>query len=214
MKHPRPARPLTDRPPLLLGGVALASAFALAGDPGVALAHSGGAAAGRGFVSGFLHPLGGLDHVLAMLAVGMWGAQLGQPAIWVLPIAFPMVMALGGVAGILALPLPATEIGVALSVVVLGSMIALDRRPPLVLAALLVAFFAIFHGYAHGAELPGRAGALPYSAGFVLATGLIHLAGIGIGCVVWLPHGVRLLRGGGSAIALVGLGLIGKLLLG
>jgi urease accessory protein len=182
--------------------------------PGSAFAHAGGEAAGAGFLTGFQHPLGGIDHVLAMLAVGMWGAQLGSPAIWALPVAFPMVMAFGGVAGILGIPLPAVELGVTFSVVVLGSMIALDRRPPLWGAALIVAFFAVFHGYAHGAELPGQTGAVAYSAGFVVATGMIHVTGIGIGFVVKVPHGSELLRIGGGAIALTGLLLAGQLLLG
>jgi urease accessory protein len=182
--------------------------------PSSAFAHAGGEAAGAGFLTGFLHPLGGIDHVLAMLAVGMWGAQLGNPAIWALPVAFPMVMAFGGVAGILGVPLPAVELGVTFSVVVLGSMIALDRRPPLWGAALIVAFFAVFHGYAHGAELPGQTGAVAYSAGFVVATGMIHVTGIGIGFVVKVPHGSELLRIGGGAIALTGLLLAGQLLLG
>jgi urease accessory protein len=181
--------------------------------PTSALGHAGGGTAGAGFLTGFLHPLGGLDHVLAMLAVGMWGAQLGNPAIWVLPVAFPLVMALGGVAGILGVPLIGMELGVTVSVIVLGSMIALDRRPPLWVAFLLVSFFAVFHGYAHGAELPGKTGAVAYSAGFVTATGLIHLTGIGIGFVVKLPHGVKLLRAGGSAIAAAGVFLAGQLLL-
>jgi urease accessory protein len=177
--------------------------------PTSAWAHTGGIG---GFGAGFLHPLGGLDHILAMLAVGMWGAQLGAPALWVLPIAFPMVMALGGVAGIVGLPLPGVELGITLSVVVLGAMIALDRRPPLWVAALLVGCFAVFHGYAHGVELPGQASAVPYSAGFVTATGLIHLTGIAIGLVVGLPYGARLLRIGGSAISAAGLVLAWSLL--
>jgi urease accessory protein len=181
--------------------------------PAGALAHTEGGAAGAGFLTGFLHPLRGLDHVLAMLAVGMWGAQLGNPAIWMLPVAFPQVMALGGVAGILGLPLVGIELGVTVSVLVLGSMIALDRRPPLWVAFLMVSFFAVFHGYAHGAELPGQTGAVAYSAGFVTATGLIHLTGIGIGLVVKLPQGTRLLRAGGGVIAAAGLLLAGQLLL-
>ena len=136
-----------------------------------------------------------------MLAVGMWGAQLGPPALWMLPIAFPLVMSIGGVAGILQLPIPSIEPG-----------IALDRRPPLWIAGLLVSFFAVFHGYAHGAELPNQAGAVAYSAGFVLATGLIHLTGIGIGFVTQLPNGLRLLRAGGAAISLAGLVLAWQLL--
>jgi urease accessory protein len=182
--------------------------------PALAQAHTDGAAGGSSFVTGFRHPLSGLDHVLAMLAVGMWGAQLGPPALWVLPIAFPLVMAHGGVAGIVGLPIPPVEIGIAVSVVVLGSMIALDARPRLFWACALVAFFAVFHGYAHGKELPGHAGAVAYSAGFVIATGLIHLAGIAIGLVVKLPHGERALRLGGSAIALCGLYLAWQVLPG
>jgi urease accessory protein len=192
---------------------AAATALPLALLSSSAFAHASGTAAGAGFVTGFLHPLGGLDHLLAMLAVGMWGAQLGNPAIWALPVAFPMVMAFGGVAGILGVPLPAVEIGVAISVVVLGAMIGLDRRPPLWGAALIVTFFAVFHGYAHGAELPGQTSAVAYSAGFVTATGLIHITGIGIGFVTKLPHGTLILRVGGSAIAVTGLLLAGRLLL-
>ena len=165
-----------------------------------------------GFASGFLHPLSGVDHVLAMLAVGMWGAQLGPPALWALPVTFPLIMSLGGVAGILGVPLPSVEAGIALSVITLGAMIALDQRPPLAVALPLIAFFAVFHGYAHGLELPGKAGAVAYSAGFVLATGMIHIAGIGIGLVVKLPHGLRLLRAGGTAISAAGLYLAWRLM--
>jgi len=191
-----------------LAATALAASGALL-LPAPAAAHVGSIG---GFGAGFLHPLGGLDHVLAMLAVGMWGAQLGAPALWALPIAFPMVMAFGGVAGILGLPLPGVEIGITLSVVVLGAMIAFDRRPPLWVAGLLVACFAVFHGYAHGVELPGQASAVPYSAGFLTATGLIHLAGIAIGLIVGLPYGARLLRVGGSVISAAGLFLAWSLL--
>lgn len=159
---------------------------------------------GSGFSAGFMHPLSGLDHVLAMLAVGLWGAQLGQPALWLLPVAFPLVMALGGVAGIVGLPLPGVEVGIVASVIALGAAVAWAKRPPLVVAAALVSAFAVFHGYAHGAELPGQAGPLGYSAGFVTATGLIHLAGIGLGEVRRLRRGPALLRAGGAAIALTG----------
>jgi urease accessory protein len=113
-----------------------------------------------------------------MVAVGLWGAFLGAPAIYTLPIVFPLVMALGGVLGILGVPLPGPEIGIAASAVVLGAMVALAARPPLWVAAAIVGAFAIFHGYAHGAELPAGADAVAYSLGFVVATGLLHLAGI------------------------------------
>lgn len=161
-------------------------------------------AAGNGFHSGFLHPLTGVDHLLAMLAVGMWGAQLGMPAIWVLPVAFPLVMAIGAVLGIAGIELPGAEAAIVLSVILLGAAIASGRRPPLYLAAALVAFFAIFHGYAHGRELPTQTSAVEFGAGFVLATGCIHLAGIGIGTVTKVPHGMQMLRAGGAAISVAG----------
>lgn len=177
-------------------------AFVIASIADPAWAHQG---EGSGFWAGFIHPIGGLDHVLAMVAVGMWGAILGPPALWALPIAFPLVMSIGGIAGILGLPVPKVELGISVSVVVLGAMIAFDRRPSIALAGVLVAFFAIFHGYAHGAELPHQVGAVAYCVGFVVATGLLHLTGILIGFVTELPHGLRVLRAGGSAIALVGI---------
>jgi len=128
-----------------------------------ALAHTGSSAGG--FVGGFAHPLFGPDHVVAMVAVGLWGAFLGPPAIWLLPILFPLVMAFGGVVGILGVPLPGVETAIAMSAVVLGSMVALAARPPLWIAALLVGVFAIFHGHAHGTELPPGADIVAYSVG-------------------------------------------------
>ncbi len=173
-----------------------------------AFAHQQGAVDSGSFVTGFMHPFGGLDHLLAMLAVGMWGARLGMPALWMLPVAFPMLMATGGVMGILALPLPSIELGIALSVVVLGGMILASVKPPLWASILIVSFFALFHGYAHGAELPQQSDPLPYSVGFVVATGLIHIAGILIGFVTRLPHGMLALRAGGGAIAVTGVFLL------
>ena len=116
-----------------------------------------------------------------MVAVGLWGAVLGPPALWLLPVAFPLVMAFGGVLGIAAVPLPRVEIGIAVSAMVLGLMVAFAVRAPLGLAVAVVAAFAIFHGHAHGAELPPGADAIAFSAGFVIATGLLHLCGIGLG---------------------------------
>jgi urease accessory protein len=165
----------------------------------------------QGFVTGFLHPLSGLDHVLAMVAVGIWGAQLKRPAIWILPVAFPLVMSLGGLLGIRGIPLPGVEIGVAVSAVVLGIAIALELRPPLWVAAAIVSAFAIFHGHAHGTELPKAAAPLTYAAGFVLATGLLHASGILIGLVGLLPLGTRLLRTAGGLIAATGLFLLAGL---
>lgn len=181
-------------------GLALA-AVALLSQP--ALAHEQAGIAG-GFASGFLHPLTGLDHMIAMVAVGIWGAQLGAPAIWVLPVTFPIVMAMGGVMGILKLPLPFQEPAIALSALVLGAAVAVRLKTPFAVAAAIVAVFAIFHGYAHGAELPHAANPLAYGIGFVAATGLLHLCGISIGLLLRWPIGERLIRGVGAAIALLG----------
>lgn len=153
-----------------------------------------------GFVSGILHPLSGLDHIIAMIAVGLWGAQLGAPAIWLLPVTFPMVMAFGGFLGLIGVPVPFDEIGIALSGVCLGAAVLLQARPPLWFAATLVGFFGLCHGYAHGHELPPGRDALLYSAGFVLATGLLHATGITLGLAHRWPWGRVALRGAGAVI--------------
>lgn len=157
------------------------------------------------FVSGFAHPISGLDHVVAMIAVGLWGAQLGAPAIWVLPVAFPLVMACGGMLGLLGVPLPGAELGIAASAILLGGAVMLRARPPLPAAALLVGFFAVFHGYAHGSELPPGESALLYSLGFVIATGCLHATGIAFGLLNGIPWGARAVRLAGAAIAATGL---------
>jgi urease accessory protein len=157
-----------------------------------------------GFLSGFLHPISGLDHVLAMVAVGLWGAQLGSPAIWLLPVAFPMVMAFGGMLGLMGVPLPGTEIAIAVSAILLGAAVLFEIRPPLAVAALLVAFFAVFHGHAHGTELPPGQSGLLYSMGFVIATGCLHAVGIGIGVAHRWCWGQRLLRFAGAGVAMGG----------
>lgn len=167
-----------------------------------------------GLEAGFVHPILGLDHVLAMLAIGMWGAQLGGRAVWVLPVAFPMVMAFGGALAIAGLPVPAVETGIAASVLVLGGAIALALKPPVAISACIAGFLAIFHGYAHGAELPGAADPVAYAIGFVVATGLIHAAGIALALVLRLPHGARILRAAGAAIALAGIALLGNGMIG
>ncbi len=154
-----------------------------------------------GFLTGLLHPLSGADHVLAMIAVGLWGAQLGAPAIWVLPVAFPLVMAMGGMLGFLGVPIPGVEYGIAASAIVLGAAVAFEVRPALVIAALVVGCFAIFHGHAHGTELPPGQSALLYSMGFVIATGCLHAVGIGIGTVHRRSWGRQLLRGAGTVVA-------------
>ena len=186
--------------------VLVAVALALSGP---ALAHTGESAGG--FVSGLAHPVFGPDHVVAMVAVGLWGAFLGSPAIWLLPVVFPLVMAFGGVLGIFGVPMPAVETGIATSAIVLGLMVALAARPPLWVAAILVGAFAIFHGYAHGKELPDGANAVAFSAGFVIATGLLHLAGIAFGLTTRWPAGRYAVRGAGGVIALVGVAYLSGL---
>lgn len=179
-------------------------AFCLIASISPAFAHTGEGGAG-GFLSGLAHPLFGPDHVVAMVAVGLWGVFLGAPAIWMLPIVFPLVMAFGGVLGILGVPLPAVETGIAASAIVLGVMVALAARLPLWAAALLVGAFAIFHGHAHGKELPDGANAVAFSAGFVIATGLLHVAGIAFGQLARWPVGRIAVRAAGGVIAAVGL---------
>src|SRR5262245_39631751 len=147
-----------------------------------------------GFASGFMHPILGPDHLVAMVAVGLWGAQLGRPAVWVLPITFPAVMAIGALIGILGVPLPLVETGVATSAIVLGVMVATDTRLALWIAAVIVGAFAVFHGYAHGTELPEAVNPLAYGVGFVLATGLL---------IRW-PAGEKAVRVSGGLIGLVG----------
>jgi urease accessory protein len=171
--------------------------------PGVALAHERGGEA-LGFTSGVLHPISGLDHVLAMIAVGLWGAQLGAPAVWLLPVTFPMVMAFGGMLALIGIPLPAIGIGIALSAIALGWMVLEEARPPLGVAAALVGAFAIFHGHAHGTELPPGADGILYSVGFVIATGALHATGIAVGLVHRWRAGAIALRVAGAAVAVAG----------
>jgi len=172
-----------------------------------AAAHMGTGLPG-GFVSGFKHPFSGIDHLLAMISVGLWGASLGRPLIYALPVVFPAMMVVGAIMGMFVVPLPPVELGIALSVVVLGGCIALSLRAPVWAASIIVAVFAVFHGYAHGKELPSAADPVSYSAGFVLATGLLHVAGIGLGLLNDLPNGVVATRSMGAVIAAVGIGLL------
>ncbi len=163
-----------------------------------------------GFLTGLRHPISGLDHVLAMISVGLWGAQLGAPAMWVLPVAFPVVMALGGMMGLLGIPLPGTEYGIAASMVVLGAAVLCEWRPPLWVAGMVVSIFAIFHGHAHGTELPPGQSGLLYSMGFVCATGLLHGVGISIGLVHRWGWGKALLRVAGAFTTSMGVYFIGQ----
>jgi urease accessory protein len=184
--------------------VTTALVIGLIGLPDAAAAHIIRGAQG-GFSSGFEHPLTGPDHFLAMFAVGLWGAQMGGRQVWTLPITFPLIMVIGGIIGIAGLPLPAVEIGIALSIMALGLAIALAWRPAEWIALILIAYFALCHGYAHGAELPLSADPADYAIGFVLATGMIHLLGIGVGLGLNKPVGGRLSRGLGALIGLCGI---------
>jgi urease accessory protein len=165
-------------------------------------------------LSGLLHPISGLDHVLAMIAVGMWGAQLGAPAMWLLPVTFPMVMAFGGMLGLMGIGLPAIEAGIAVSAIALGFAVFREARPQLWIAAALVGLFAIFHGHAHGTELPAGANGLLYSVGFVVATGTLHACGIGLGLVHGWPLGRVALRGAGAVVALAGVAFLWRAVAG
>ena len=194
----RPFEAMTGR----TGGLLLGLGLTLR--PGAALAHvPGGEVAG--LISGLLHPLSGPDHVVAMLAVGLWGAQLGPPALWLLPVTFPMVMALGGLLALLGLSVPGVELGIALSAVTLGVVVLRAARPHWLLAAALVGVFAVFHGHAHGTELPEGASGLLYSLGFVVATGGVHAVGIAIGLVHRWPAGRVALRVAGAGVTAAGL---------
>lgn len=176
--------------------VALLPAFAMAHAP---------EGAGGGFATGFLHPILGYDHLIAMVAVGLWGAFLGDRAIWLLPIVFPTIMAVGAAVGILGLELPLVEFIIALSGVVLGALILLKVKAPLAIAMAVVGVFAVFHGYAHGVEMPEQISAITYGAGFVIGTGLLHLIGIALGFLTHLPKGEWMVRGCGAVISVIGL---------
>jgi urease accessory protein len=187
-----------------LAAVAVAGAVLVSPEAGLSHVDPGTAGDGR-FLSGALHPVTGLDHVAAMVAVGLWGAILGAPAIWLLPIAFPLIMAFGAVLGVIGVPLPAIDLGIAASGIVLGAMVAASARLPLAIAFALISLFAIFHGHSHGAALPDFGVPLLYAAGFVIATGLLHVCGIALGLLVRWPAGRTTVRVTGALIAAVGL---------
>lgn len=187
---------------------AAASLAAIALTAGPALAHTV-AGSGDGFMSGILHPILGPDHLVAMVAVGLWGAQLGMPMLIALPIAFPVMMALGALAAIAGESLfgiaHVLEIGIALSALVLGLVVAFAYRAPAALAVVVVGLFAVFHGYAHGLELPNAAAPLPYGLGFVISTGALHALGIAIGALnLWSGVGPAVVRVSGAVIAVSG----------
>ena len=173
------------------------------GIAGPASAHSGAALSG-GFLAGFVHPFSGPDHLLAMVAVGLWGAFLGRPLLIILPIVFPTVMALGGALGMVGAPMLPVELGIAVSVIALGASVASGWRAPVWLASAMIAVFAIFHGYAHGSELPSMADPVAFSLGFVLATGTLHVVGIAFGLLADGKRGRAVVRCGGGLIVVAG----------
>jgi urease accessory protein len=175
--------------------------------PAMAFAHSGHGDTSE-LMHGFSHPITGIDHVLAMIAVGVLAAQLGGRALWLMPVCFVGIMAVAGALGMAGIPLPFSELGISLSVIVLGLAVAFRLSPPELAAMALVGFFAVFHGHAHGAEMPAAASGIAYAVGFIGATAMLHAAGVGIGLLVRLEGGTlshRLVQGGGGAMALFGL---------
>ncbi|MEJ7932480.1 HupE/UreJ family protein [Ramlibacter sp. AN1015] len=201
------APPWSVRPARGLPGRAAACAVVLGLACSGALAHTEPAAT-AGILSGLLHPVQGPDHLLAMVAVGIWGAFLGAPLLWMLPIVFPLLMVAGGILGIAGVPMPSVEAGIAASVVLLGSAILAGWRAPLAAALGLVAAFGVLHGYAHGTELPDATSPAAYCAGFIVATGLLHLAGIALGRLGRLPLGRGVLRAAGGAMAVAGASML------
>ncbi|MEX2455066.1 MAG: HupE/UreJ family protein [Rhodospirillaceae bacterium] len=176
-----------------------------------AQAHTG-AGATTGALYGFLHPLGGIDHLLAMVAVGMFAFLLRGRALWLVPAAFVGTMAVGGIAGFAELQIPFVEAGIALSVIVIGGLVAAGRSLPLAAAMAVVGLFAVFHGHAHGTEMPETASGIAYGMGFMAATALLHAAGIALGYGAALLSDARLLRAGGAVVSLAGLAIVGGLI--
>lgn len=181
--------------------------------PTVASAHPGLHA--DGFAHGFLHPLSGTDHVLAMVAVGIFAAHLGGRALWLVPVSFVTVMALGGALGMAGVALPFVETGIGLSVVTLGLAIALQINLPTIAAMGLVALFAVFHGHAHGTEISETASGVAYGLGFTIATAVLHAVGIGLGLAIGSVGTLRrrrIAQAGGGAMALAGVALLAGVL--
>lgn len=193
---------------LALPGLACALLTALA--PSLAFAHTG-VGDTLGFAHGFAHPLTGLDHVLAMVMVGVFAWQLGGRALWLVPTTFVVIMAVGGALGVAGIGVPFVEAGIALSVIVLGAVVALGVRPPVAVAMAVVGLFAIFHGHAHGSEMPETAAGMAYGLGFMLATALLHAGGVGLGFLIgWAGErkGPIVVRTAGAAAALAGVAIL------
>jgi urease accessory protein len=181
--------------------------------PTAALAHVGVGEASR-FAHGFMHPLGGLDHQLAMLLVGVFAYQLGGRRLWLVPLTFVSVMAVGGFLGVMGTP-TFIEIGIALSVIVLGTIVAFGVKTPVAIAMAIVGLFAIFHGHAHGSEMPIDASGLEYGIGFMLATALLHALGIGSGLLIGMSGktlGDNVYRVAGGLASIAGVALLASYL--
>lgn len=178
--------------------------------PTAAFAHVG-VGNTSGLAHGFMHPLSGLDHQLAMILVGMFAYRLGGRALWLVPLTFVGVMALGGFLGVAGMPLPFVEVGIALSVIVLGAIVAFGVAAPIAVAMAVVGLFAIFHGHAHGSEMPLNTSGYEYGIGFMLATAVLHAAGIGIGMLIGMAsqtYGKTLYRAAGGVASVAGLALL------
>jgi urease accessory protein len=175
--------------------------------PTLAFAHSEDSST-SGFLHGFLHPIGGIDHLLAMLAVGVWAAMAQDKSKWIIPASFVGIMALGGILGFAGLAMPLVEEVILLSVLVLGVLIAITLKLPLPAAAVIVGAFALFHGHAHGTELPHAVSAATYAAGFLFSSALINLTGFGIGTMIQKTEKPQLFRLTGMAFTLASVVLI------
>jgi urease accessory protein len=178
--------------------------------PTTALAHVG-IGSTSGFMHGFMHPLSGLDHQLAMIPVGIFAYRLGGRALWLVPLTFVSVMALGGFLGVAEIPVPLVEVGIALSVIVLGLIVAFGVKAPVAVAVGVVGLFAIFHGHAHGSEMPLDVSGLEYAGGFLLTTAGLHAVGIGIGFLVGMSSkrlGDNVYRVAGGLASVAGIALL------
>lgn len=158
----------------------------------------------HGIWHGLQHPVSGWDHLVAMVAVGLWGAFLGRQAMLLLPVVFPAVMAAGAGLAMAGIPIPAVEIGIPASAIVLGLAVALALKPPIWIPALSIAAFAIFHGYAHGAEIPAATNPIAYALGFLSATIVLHWIGIAFGLLARWEAGMVVVRTSGATIAIIG----------
>jgi urease accessory protein len=188
------------------------TAFVLA--PVIALAHTEHDDA-NGLMHGLTHPITGIDHVLVMIAVGVLAAHIGGRAMWLVPLSFVSVMAVAGTLGMAGVRVPLAEVGIALSVIVLGLAVAARLELPRLAAIGLVGFFAVFHGYVHGAEMPAVASGLLYGLGFVAATVLLHTVGLGLGMLTRHDGATlsrRLVQAGGGAMALFGIAALAAFL--